>query len=173
MNRCARRAGAVLCAMALGACGRSLPARQELLALEASGAIPKLDRGPSLEGVDANGNGIRDDIDGFIERSYPTQPQRHAASQLAAHFQRTLLVDKSDRAALKRQSVLGMRAVNCVYDRFSGADGSKQPGVVVWDLEAITANTKPRLKAYWSYSKGLDGTVLSLPEGDTCVRPEG
>jgi len=49
-----------------------------------------LDRGPTLEGVDANGIGIRDDIDAFIERNYSPEPQRRAASQLAAHFQKTL-----------------------------------------------------------------------------------
>ena len=131
-----------------------------------------LDRGPTLEGVDVDGNGIRDDIDAFIGSNYSTEPQRRAASQLAAHFQKTILVDKSDRAALKRQSVLGARAVGCVYDRFNGVDGSKQAAAVVWELEAVTANTRARLKAYWAYSKGLDGTVISMTEGDTCVPPE-
>jgi len=182
MMRFVPRGSAVLCAIALGACGGGSSAPQanspanspespkaKLLALEESGAIPKLERGPALEGIDANGNGIRDDIDAYIERNYSTEPQRRAASQLAAHFQRTLLADKSDRAALKRQSVLGARAVGCVYARFDGAGGSKQPAAVVYELEAVTANTKARLKAYLAYSKGLDGAVISMPEGDTCA----
>jgi len=50
------RASAVVCAMALGACvgGSSAPRAG-------------LDRGPTLEGVDVDGNGIRDDIEAFIE----------------------------------------------------------------------------------------------------------
>jgi len=178
MKRFGPRTSAVLCAIALCACGGGETAprvngpdspKAKVFALEESGAIPKLERGPTLEGVDANGNGVRDDIDAFIERNYSTEPQRRAASQLAAHFQKTILVDKSDRAALKRQSVLGMRAVRCVAARFNGVDGSKQAGAVVYELEAVTANTKERLKAYLAYSKGLDGTVVSMPEGDTCA----
>ena len=171
MKRFVPRAGVVLCAMAFGACGGGLSA-QRVDGLEASGAIPKLDRGPSLEGIDANGNGIRDDIDAFIERNYSTEAQRRAASQLAAHFKKTILVDKSDRNALRRQAVLGAHAVGCVNDRFNGAGGSKQAAAVVYELEAVTANTKKRLKAYFAYAKGLDGAVISMPEGDTCVLPE-
>jgi len=158
MKRLVPRAIAVVFALALGACVGASSAPQ---------GGPN--GGPTLEGVDADGNGIRDDVDAFIELNYSTEQQRGAASQLAAHFQRTLLTDKSDRAALKRQSVLGARAVGCIYDRFDGAGGSKQPAAVVYELEAVTANTKPRLKAYLAYSKGLDGTVISLPEGDTCA----
>jgi hypothetical protein len=178
MKRFVPRASAVLCAIALNACGGGSSPPQanspdspkaKVLALEESGAIPKLERGSTLEGTDANGNGVRDDIDAFIERNYSTEPQRRAASQLAAHFQRTILVDKSDRDALKRQSVHGARAVRCIYARFNGADGSKQPAAVGYELEAITANTKERLKAYLAYSKGLDGAVVSMPEGDTCA----
>jgi hypothetical protein len=182
MNGFVPRTSAVLCAIALGACGGGSSAPQagspqgpnmdspksKILALEESGAIPKLERGPTLEGVDANGNGVRDDIDAYIDRNYSTEPQRRAARQMAAHFQRTLLVDKSDRQALKRESVLGSRAVGCLYARFDGTNGSKHPAAVGHELEAINANTKERLKAYLAYSKGLDGAVISMQEGDIC-----
>ena len=114
------RASAVVCAMALGACvGGSSASRAGL------------DRGPTLEGVDVDG--IRDDIDAFIGCNYSTERQRRAASQLAAHFQKTILVDKSDRAALKRQSVLGARGGLCLrpiqWRRRKQASGSGRLGI--------------------------------------------
>ena len=136
--------------------------------LEESDAIPKLDRGPSLEGADANGNGVRDDVDHFIERNYPSRPQQTAARQLAANLQETLTVDKQDRVALRAVSIAGIRAVHCVYLRFVGSNDGKRAGAVVYELEAITANTRARLKAYLAYNKAMDGTASSLPEEDTC-----
>ena len=167
MKRFVPRAGVVLCAMAFGACGGGLSA-QRVDGLEASGAIPKLDRGPSLEGIDANGNGIRDDIDAFIERNYSTEAQRRAARQFAVNLQKILLVNKADKLALRQVETEGGRAVHCVALRFRDSTGSQQPAAVGQQLESLTANTKDRFKAYLAYSKAMDGAVLSLPEGDTC-----
>jgi hypothetical protein len=177
MNRFVPRASAVLCAIALGACGGGSSAPQastrespkaKVLALEESGAIPRLERGPTLEGVDANGNGIRDDIDAFIDRSYSTELQRRAARQMAANLQKTLLANKEDKAALKQVDTGAGRAIRCLFLRFDGSNGSKHPEAVSQELESVTANTKERLKAYLAYSKAMDGAVMSLPEGDTC-----
>jgi hypothetical protein len=170
------RASAVLCALVLGACGGGSSApqaaaqgpKEKVQALEDSGAIPKLERGPTIEGVDANGNGVRDDIDQFIDRSYASEPQRKAARQLAKNLQKSMLVDKQDLTAVRKLSVEGSRATNCIFLRFDAANGSKDPAAVGHELEAITANTKPRLLAYLAFSKAMDGAVISLPEGDTC-----
>ncbi|WP_382321002.1 hypothetical protein ACFJGX_12380 [Hydrogenophaga sp. UC242_50] len=44
--------------------------QQVIEQLEASGELPKLERLPSVEGMDANGNGVRDDIETHIHRKY-------------------------------------------------------------------------------------------------------
>jgi hypothetical protein len=44
-------------------------------------------------------------------RSYSTETQRHAARQLAVNLQKTLLVNKADRAALKQVDMEAGRAV--------------------------------------------------------------
>jgi len=171
-------ASALVLVMALAACGSGPTASRagtlqspstKLRTLEESDAIPTPDRGPSLEGVDANGNGVRDDIDHFIDQSYASRPQQSAARQLAANLQKTLTVDKQDRIALRAVSIAGTRAVHCVYSRFVGENGDKRAGAVVYELEALTANTRPRLMAYLAYNKAMDGTSSSLPEEDTCV----
>ncbi len=142
--------------------------QQKLTALEDSGAIPKLERTPSLQGIDANTSGVRDDVEAFIATHYSTPPQQQAALQLAGVLQASLLVDKNEVSAVHALAVRGSRAVNCIYDRFDGQGGSKQPAEVVKEIESITSNTKERLLAYLAYNSALDGTAGALPVGDTC-----
>jgi len=75
-------------------------------------------------------------------RSYSTETQRHAARQLAVNLQKTLLVNKADRAALKQVDMEAGRAVRCLSLRFGGSNGSKQPAAVSQELESVTANTR-------------------------------
>lgn len=143
------------------------PAAQ-LAALEASGAIPTLERGSLLQGVDANGNGVRDDIDSYIQTQYAAAAQRAAAVQVARALQRAVLLSPATTESAKAASITVSNAVNCVFVRFPGGASSKDPARVVKELEGVTANTKPRLLAYLAYNKLLDGTSSALPEGDTC-----
>ena len=83
-------------------------------------------------------------------------------------MQAAIDVNKSDLTEVKALSIKATRAVNCIYSKFDGTLGSKQPALVVEELRAVSTNTKARLLAYLSYSKALDGTSGALPEGDTC-----
>ena len=47
-------------------------------------------------------------------------------------------------------------------------NNSKHPALVSQEIEDLTTNTKQRLKAYHSFNKALDGTMWSMPEGNTC-----
>ncbi|NTV95116.1 MAG: hypothetical protein HGA75_06815 [Thiobacillus sp.] len=140
--------------------------QEQLLALETAGAIPKLERDASVAGVDANSNGVRDDVEAYIAANYGTETERAAAMQYAKAMQAALQVDTSDIAAVKEVKRRLSRAGNCVYARFDGA--AKQPAAVNAELRAISTNTKQRLLAYLAYNKALDGTSWAMPEGDTC-----
>lgn len=141
---------------------------QKIAALEQSGALPTLDRSVSLPGPDANGNGVRDDVDALIASKYTDSAQRAAATQLAASLQAALLVDKANPSAVKAVSVRTSRSINCVYQRFDGVNGGASPAAVVQELGSVTTNTKARLLEHLAYSKALDGSVISLAEGNTC-----
>lgn len=143
-------------------------AQAQLAALEAAGKIPKLERGPTLKGIDENGNGVRDDIDAYIIAQYSIPTQRAAAVQTAKALQTAMLVAPQDITAAKDASRRISNAVNCIFSQFSGGVNSKEPARVVRELEAITANTKARLLAYLAYNKTLDGTSFALPDGGTC-----
>jgi hypothetical protein len=140
------------------------PAAETIQELEDSGAIPKLERGNTLSGTDADRNGVRDDIDAYITKNYPQGAPRQAATQFAKVLQRALLVDLNDNAALKDLSIKMARACNCIYQKFP-AD-SRQG--VIEEIEAITSNTETRLNAYLAFNRALDGTTTAIPEGDTC-----
>jgi hypothetical protein len=166
-TRVLKTAMIVSMALAFAACnGASDDAK--LQELEDSGAIPKLDRSDSIAGIDANSDGIRDDVEAYIASNYAGDAQRAAARQFAKVMQDAMLVDKTNLSAVKAIAVRSSRAVNCIYAHFDGTAGSKQPSQVVGEIRAVSTNTKPRLLAYLAYSKALDGTAGALPEGDTC-----
>ena len=164
-------------AAALMACGDgqssgSQPAGESLESavarLEASGQLPVLDRTDSLAGIDANANGVRDDIERHIEKKYTEPAQRRAAMQTALVLQRMLLVDANDTSALDAVSAESMRAVNCQGSVFSKPEDAPAAWQMASDIESMTANTKKRLLAYLAYNKARSGSVSTLPNGDTC-----
>lgn len=82
---------------------------QKIAQLEDAGALPKLDRSADIKGPDADNNGIRDDIDAIIQKTYTEPAQRKAAVQFAAVLQSQLQVDPNNKAAVKALSVRSAR----------------------------------------------------------------
>ena len=136
--------------------------------LTESNEIPNLARNDELIGVDHDNNGIRDDIDEYIELHFEEENQQKAVKQFASAMQKMLVSDTSDIIAVKEINRGSSRAVKCIYSQFSEETGAKYPAAVTLQIEAITNNTKARLKAYACFAKALDGTSWSLPQGDTC-----
>ncbi len=151
-----------------GSTASSRTPQEEIARLEASGELPVLEREPTLGGIDANHNGVRDDIEAHIEKKYAEPAQRAAAMQTARAYQQMLLVDKSNAVALDAVSTAGARAVNCVSFVFPSIEEFRLGHQMANELEALTANTKDRLLAYLAYNKSRSGTVSRMPEGDTC-----
>lgn len=134
---------------------------EKIANLEALGKLPVLDRSDDLLGPDEDNNGVRDDIDAYIDSVY-TQPDQHAAAmQIAKALQKRMTVDVTDDIELRKLfNELG-RSINCAFDRFDNP-------VVIDELEAMTANTKQRLLTHLAVSKAADGMVFSAERGDTC-----
>lgn len=139
---------------------------QKIASMEDSGALPRLEREDTIRGIDNDGNGIRDDIDAYIKRTYP-QKQQQAVSQYARALQASLLVNLNDRNALQRTSDVESRAVSCIFEKIPNGE-SPSHGRVVMEILGVTTNTKKRLMAYLALSKALDGTVMTLPNDGVC-----
>lgn len=136
--------------------------KEKIANLELSGKLPALDRSADILGLDENNNGVRDDIDAYIDRAYP-QPEQHAATiQNAKVLQKYMVVDITNDTELRKLLKESHRAINCAFDRFDGYPE------VLDKLEAMTANTKQRLLAYLAVSKAANGMAFGLESGDTC-----
>lgn len=136
---------------------------EQIKALEASGALPLLDRSTSIKGPDQNLNGVRDDIDTWIAALPITVMQKKAATQIAKSTQNALLVDTKDKAAMDAVGDESMAGIVCLKDTFEPnyQEGSKLSS----KLEAMTVNTKERTVQYIKYNRAASGSVTSLPMG--------
>jgi len=138
---------------------------QQIAALERSGAYPALDRSSDIAGPDTNGNGVRDDIETWINSQPVNDGQRKALMQKARSLQRTLSVDLRDQLALQKAGDGLAASSNCgiiqfsPYETFSGLAGK---------IEAMTANTKERAVRYTQYNAARSGSSTTFPDGDTC-----
>jgi hypothetical protein len=161
--------------------------------LETNGAIPALDRGPDLAGPDTNGDGIRDDVGSYIAgRAYPAACLA-AVNRLAQAYQAVnALVESVGDAGLFPPAVgdggadgapatpgdagattdptqpasrLILRAISCLYDTAGCAD----PEVTIDTLRKLTFNTEARVRAFVTYNHARNGSVSTIPRGNTCA----
>ena len=137
----------------------------QIAQLERQGGYPTLDRSASIAGPDANQNGVRDDIEAWINTLDVTEPQRKALMQKAKSLQQTLLVDLTDKSALQRTGEGLMASSNCGGDRFTSFEEYYK---LSSKIEAMTANTRQRAERYMQYNKARSGSVTESPRGDTC-----
>ena len=99
----------------LTACGNdSDEPAQKIAKMEDLGELPKLERTNTVWGIDADKNGIRDDIDAYIKKTYPSEDQQKAVNQYARSLQASLLVDKEDKIAVKAVTNSKARAISCI-----------------------------------------------------------
>ncbi len=138
--------------------------RSMIEALEKSGAAPALDRSSDVKGPDVNANGVRDDIEAYINALPLTPKQIKAALQDAKANQLALTVDISDKAALQQVGDISMAAGNCLGDVLIDFYALSRK------IEAMTANTRERTKRYLAYNAARSGSSTSMPNGDTCEK---
>jgi len=135
--------------------------KSEVKNLKKDNLIPVLGRSADLAGPDLDNNGIRDDIDAYINKTYTNEKERKAAQQFARAMQHIILVDVNDEDAVNEASLLSNYAINCIGDTFN-----------TWktldEIKAMTTSTEKRLNAYLNYNSARDGSTSSLPKGDTC-----
>jgi len=161
---------AVLIAMSPFGCTEDIGAhpptlRDQIAALEQSGAYPKLDRSTDIAGPDANANGVRDDIEAWIAAQALSESQKKALLQKARTLQQTLLASLDDKDALQRAGESLAASSRCGMLQFPEySDFSKLAG----QIEAMTANTRQRAERYMQYNKARSGSSTTSPNGDTC-----
>jgi hypothetical protein len=149
------------CSHGHGAGDTSLPAT--LNTLQTQGVLPVLDTSPSLSGIDANANGVRDDVETLIAAQSDSAGQKASELQLAKALQATLLVDTTNAEATATVALNLNRGVTDIWSNYSSDVAS---GKVKW-LQQITVNTMQRLTAYEDFNHAMDGTVIHVPKAVT------
>lgn len=97
--------------------------------MEDGGKIPKLDRSASLAGPDANGDGIRDDIEAMIVAFNRTPEETQALRQLAKAFQIGMTKNIRTREEAKLYADNVGRGTGCVFHRF-GEQGAQYTSMI-------------------------------------------
>jgi len=143
------------------------PLRDELARLERLGVLPALDRGRDLRGPDVNDNGVRDDVEAYIDALPLTDAQRKAAMQTARVQQRSMLIDLTDRPTVVALGDASMAATKCMAIAFEGS-ATDWGGDLSLKIEAITANTPEQARRYIQYMRALSGTSTRYPRENTC-----
>ncbi|EGU29091.1 hypothetical protein [Vibrio scophthalmi] len=122
-----------------------------------------LDRSDSIIGPDENNDGIRDDIEAFINALEITEPIRNVLKQNARYQQENLNYDFSDKSDANARIAW---EISRKYDKVIACKAFL--GISVDDIidtsrtiVALTYNTKARTIAYLAYNRLLDGSTYT------------
>ena len=96
-----------------------------VLAWQEDGVMPELDRSTSLFGSDLNENGVRDDIEEYIDSLPDTAEQKMALMQGSAALSASLVVNLADQTAVDTVDRMIMDASSCRYSMF-GIDAARK-----------------------------------------------
>ena len=131
--------------------------------------IDNEDLTPGLKGIDADNNGIRDDIDRLIAQKYSATPAMKKAAE-----QKARALQKNMEAATRKEALIAgdeiRRAGECTYKTLPHAteQDAKFREQMSKEIEALTANTKERFTAYWKAESLKGGAVFSQPDEPVC-----
>lgn len=136
-----------------------------------AGALPfvvTLRRDDDVRGTDVDGNGIRDDIDQYIARTFPDPNARAAAIQFATALQSSLLDASNHDDSITHATEL-YRSVECM-----GSIAGDAGDDALDALKAVTLNNNARTRAYLAFNEQIVGAYIRGSVGSdltsACVR---
>ena len=145
------------------------PIAETAVSTNGSPVIQNEDMTPGLKGIDADNNGIRDDIDRLIASKYSaTSIIKKVAEQHARALQRSMEATNRDEAKTAGDEIF--RAGDCAYNYLPHAteEDFKFQERMTTEIEALTANTKERLIAYWNGEALSGGMVFRQNSNPNC-----
>lgn len=111
----------------------------------------------TLEGIDSNGNGVRDDIEQYIAITYPGDAKRNvrkALEQDAKGFQMALLASSNEA-----ESIRVLHETTGDGDCLAGVMGLQESFVASGALKAQVLNTELRSRAWIAFNRHIGGEV--------------
>lgn len=129
----------------------------------------------TLEGIDSNGDGVRDDIERFIEFTYPADQEvmlRAALRKNARSLGKALRDAGGTREVSVANSNENVLNIGCVHNVLYAIGRGEEANDVAVGLEAEFLNTLTRLRAYARYQDDIVGSVgpaISADSTSACV----
>lgn len=119
----------------------------------------------TLEGVDSDRDGLRDDVQRHIYLGYDDDGVRRALVQVAEPLIRSYTVAGGDEQVLRFTEELN-RGVDCVHSRLDSDEAAR----AVSDLSAAVLNTPERIRASSAADVAVSGNTFVLPDdlGESC-----
>lgn len=148
----------------------SAPASGAAVSAPISGpVIADEDLSAGLAGIDADQNGIRDDIDRLIAAKYAASPAlRAAAQQDARSVQRLMSATSATQAVAAGDDIVRATACEAKVLAATAPDPAAALQAMGKDLVALTANTRERFDAYWHANALATGAVFRQPREPLC-----
>jgi hypothetical protein len=155
--------------LCLTACGGGAGSNSESNSAPTSARAVVEDVSSGLKGADANGNGIRDDVDRLIAAEFSQTPAvKKAAEQKAQALQAMLEASTKEQALVAGDRLY--RASECASRALP--ENTKENEHLLYSmskkLQALTANTRERLTKYFASNKMAGGGVFSNSSEIVC-----
>lgn len=118
-------------------------AESEIEGMEASGIIPEIDRSSDRAGTDKDQNGIRDDVDHFIEAKADVPETALVLKQIARGFQEVQVADEASvdlYLSYKQKTKSGLDCLRYHEYLKNGEDAER----TLYAIDNLTANTAKR-----------------------------
>ena len=120
----------------------------------------------TVAGIDANGDGVRDDIEAYIDTTYPPPAQGdiNRALRQFAHAAQATMIDASEPAPSVTHAAERFRALECLMARRPG-----DSHLIFVELRARVLNTPARSLAYLRADEHVRSGSLALLPADQWV----
>jgi hypothetical protein len=111
----------------------------------------------TLEGIDADMNDVRDDIDHYIVETYPNSAKVREALKQEARALTPFLLDAEDRAQTRANNLAMVNGRDCLRYVFNHNLDLSYPAGNAFKIAFL--NTKERSREYWKADQKLGGTT--------------
>ena len=133
-----------------------------------SGFLKNEDKTKTIKGIDANQNGVRDDIEQYLKLKYAKHPEYlDVYMRYAKSIQHQLILNSSDREAYRQAHHQTILEMACAFRVNQKIAPTKMYGETML-IYAVSVNTKQRKNEIHRISSMLSGMVFSSPSKEHC-----
>ena len=122
-------------------------------------SLAQVDQNATLLGVDADNDGIRDDVQAWIEKNYGDKPEIKSAAKQYAKALQNGLANTDDKEKSVAASLDTLTAGDCVYGTVSDFNEATKLRQM---LKLMHSNTKERIMASTKQSEHFSGNSYTL-----------